>query len=130
MVGIFIGLSGCVIYAGVYVGNFYHVKNFCMAILRKYNLGCLLYRKGGRMKARIDARSAAPDFLIPYINMGLKIENGRIRNIPLPEHLIADGNSLSADKDGFFIHTHRGRSKSRLDMNFTQQERDWVKSTG
>lgn len=41
------------------------------------------------------------------------------------------GCSFGADKDGFFVYTHRGRSKSHKNpLTLTNKEIDWVESTG
>ena len=85
----------------------------------------LLYRKGGK----IDGRSAMPDFIKPYTTSNTKFSNDRYWNLKMPSDLNG-GYSLGADADGFFIHTHRARSKSRMDLNFTEKERKFIESTG
>lgn len=43
----------------------------------------------------------------------------------------AKGVSLGADKDGFFVHTHRARSKSyKNPLKITKKWIDWIESTG
>lgn len=44
---------------------------------------------------------------------------------------LPSGFSMGVDKDGYFIHTHRGRSKSRTNpAGFTKTEIKFVHSTG
>lgn len=66
--------------------------------------GLLLYKKGGKLNI--------------------------ITGLSKPEHLKDCGCSLGKDKNGFFIYTHRARSKSRKDLNFTQKEIKFIESTG
>jgi hypothetical protein len=63
----------------------------------------LLYKKGGKLVSK---------YITP------------------PEHLKGIGCSIGEDTNGYFLYTHRGRSKSRPDFNFTQKEIKWVESTG
>jgi hypothetical protein len=80
------------------------------------------YKKGGKL----DARKPVPEWLKPYVGNN-KPKNGIYRGLTgKPE----GGFSMGADANGFFLYTHRGRSKSRMDTNFTQKEKDWVESTG
>jgi hypothetical protein len=38
---------------------------------------------------------------------------------------------MGADKNGFFVYTHRGRCKSKMNpLKITKKEIDWVESTG
>ena len=44
---------------------------------------------------------------------------------------LPSGFSMGVDKDGYYIHTHRGRSKSRPNPSgFTQKEIKFINSTG
>jgi len=86
----------------------------------------LLYKKGGK----IHGNSAVPEFIKPYMVLSTKRKNGKFLGLTKPEHLSNCGCSLGADEDGFFLYTHRGRSKSRKDLNFTQKEIKFVESTG
>lgn len=65
----------------------------------------ILYKKGGKIKV---------------------IQRG----IAHPEHLKDIDCSIGEDTNGYFLYTHRGRSKSKKDFNFTQKEIKWVESTG
>lgn len=49
----------------------------------------------------------------------------------LDEEGLPCGFSMGVDKNGYYIHTHRGRSKSRTNpAGFTKQEIKFVNSTG
>lgn len=87
--------------------------------------GGLIYKKGGR----IDGRSSTPDFVKPYLTSSSKFENGKFFELAKPSSLM-DGFSMGADANGFFIYTHRARSKSRMDLDFTKKEQNFIESTG
>jgi hypothetical protein len=60
---------------------------------------------------------------------GLKIHPDLEKKIK--EEDLPSGFSMGVDKDGYFIHTHRGRSKSRSNPSgFTKTEIKFVSSTG
>jgi hypothetical protein len=86
----------------------------------------LLYRKGGKL----DGRSELPQWLIDYgVSSDAEIKNGKVFGLNKPSHLI-EGFSMGADANGFFIYTHRARSKSRMNTNFTEKEQKFIESTG
>jgi len=72
------------------------------------------------------------DKIIPLIiNKGIygtSYDNGRVFRLKYP---LSKGCSLGADKDGFFVFTHRARSKSKLSIEkITQKEIKFIESTG
>jgi hypothetical protein len=101
------------------------------------------------MKARIisaieNSRSLSKEMkgkVLKYIVRGQRFNNTEYRN-GLVLHLkqptgmskiskkIA-GCSIGADKNGFFVYTHRGRGKSHKDpLKITKREIDFIESTG
>jgi hypothetical protein len=58
---------------------------------------------------------------------GSKYITGSVYNLKCPY----DGVNLGADKDGFFVHTHRARSKSKSSVDkIPQKDIKFIKSTG
>lgn len=73
------------------------------------------------------------------INSYTTAENGKITGLRLHPDLEAriaeknlpNGFDMGIDKDGFFIHTHRGRSKSKESVDkITEEEIAFIDSTG
>lgn len=67
------------------------------------------------------------------------VGKGKVSNLQLHPDLkkkiksegLPSGFSIGVDKDGYFIHTHRARSKSRTNPSgFTQKEIKFIDSTG
>ena len=59
---------------------------------------------------------------------GTRYINGRVTRLKYP---ISSGCSLGADKNGFFVFTHRARSKSYPEIDkITQKDIKFIKSTG
>jgi len=71
-----------------------------------------------------------------YLLSTSEYNNGRVFDLRMAEGLSkisskVSGCSFGADKDGFFVYTHRGRSKSHKNpLTLTKKEIDWVESTG
>jgi hypothetical protein len=86
----------------------------------------IIYKKGGRL----DGRSKIPDFIEPRLTSSSTFKNGRWFGLSKPEHLRDCHCSLGADKEGFFLYTHRASSKRRMDLNFTKEEIKLIESTG
>lgn len=71
--------------------------------------------------------------------LGSKYKEGIFRGFKMPSELskkirdknLPDGFSMGLDKNGFFIYTHRGRSKSKMKPgSITVKDIKWVDSTG
>lgn len=79
------------------------------------------------------------DYCKPYISYYTKIKKAKIYSLELSSELLdrikelnaPRGFSMGIDKDGIFIHTHRGRSKSKDNINlFTLEDFKRTDSTG
>lgn len=76
------------------------------------------------------------DLIAPYVTASSRYNDGRLFGLRKPVGLgniskKISGCSFGADKDGFFVYTHRCRSKSHKNpLLFTKKEIDWVESTG
>lgn len=75
--------------------------------------------------------------ILKYLTSGSKYhEGGRVTSLKKPKELIeksskSNGVSMGADKDGFFVYTHRARSKSHLTPDkITVKEISFIDSTG
>ncbi len=72
----------------------------------------------------------------PLITSESQYRNGMVLRLKTPTGMgkissKVNGCSIGADKDGFFVYTHRARSKSKADpLKFTAKEIDWIESTG
>jgi hypothetical protein len=73
------------------------------------------------------------DLIEPLMNTGSKVRNGIVTGLRKPDGLSKkfNGVSLGADKDGFFVYTHRMSSK-RYDSPEAIPEKDikFIESTG
>ncbi len=69
--------------------------------------------------------------ILPMIiknKFGTMYNNGKVLNLKYSK---SNGCSLGADKDGFFVYTHRARSKSYPEIDKIPQSKiDFIKSTG
>ena len=68
-----------------------------------------------------------------YISSNTTYRNGHFRGLRKPkiEGKSFDGVGFGADKNGFYVYTHRARSKSKpLPEKITQKELKYIKSTG
>lgn len=79
------------------------------------------------------------DFAIEHLKSYTKANNGRITGLSLPDDFqkklkadnLPDGFDMGVDKDGYYIHTHRGRSKSKEDyMKIPKKDIEFINSTG
>jgi hypothetical protein len=86
----------------------------------------ILYKAGGK----IHGNNAVPEFIKPYMSGSVRREHGKFYGLSMPNDLKDGGFSMGADAKGFFIYTHRARSKSRMDLNFTEKEKKFIESTG
>lgn len=74
--------------------------------------------------------------IMPYVNTGSRYDNGRMFGLRKPPELSrtspkASGVSFGADSKGFFVYTHRCRSKSKHNWRLiSKREIDFVESTG
>lgn len=72
----------------------------------------------------------------PYVTSSTRYQNGMLFGLRKPSLLMktsskAKGVSFGANKDGFFVYTHRARSKSKSTPNgITKKEIDFIESTG
>lgn len=91
-------------------------------------------------KKSVQASRLLPAKLKPLIfqliNPDSFYRNGKVlRLTPAPRmrHISSKitGCSVGADKNGFFVYTHRARSKSYMDpLKITKKEIDYIESTG
>lgn len=71
-----------------------------------------------------------------FVTSSSTYRNGVLTGLKKPSLLIkksskAKGVSMGADKNGFFVYTHRARSKSKATPNgITKKEIDFIESTG
>ena len=71
-----------------------------------------------------------------YVTSSSKYRNGVLTGLKKPSILNskskkAKGVSMGADKNGFFVYTHRARSKSKKTPNgITAKEINFIESTG
>ena len=71
-----------------------------------------------------------------YITSSSTYKNGMFFGLRKPEGLFsisskASAVSFGANKDGFFVYTHRARSKAHKDpLKITKKEIDFIESTG
>ena len=79
------------------------------------------------------------DFASQHLDNITHAGDGRVSGLNLPSDFSAklknenlpNGFSMGVDKDGYYIHTHRARSKSHEDyMKITQKEIKFIDSTG
>ena len=76
------------------------------------------------------------DTIEKYLTSTSRYNNGRIYGLRKFNGMSKisskiSGVSFGADKDGFFVYTHRCRSKSNKDaLKITKKEIDFVESTG
>lgn len=79
------------------------------------------------------------EFAIEHLNSYTKAKNGKITGLSLPEDFntklknekLPNGFDIGVDKNGFFIHTHRGRSKSKTDyLKIPKKDIIFIDSTG
>jgi len=72
----------------------------------------------------------------PFITSGSRIQSGLILGLKKPVGFNSistktSGVSFGADKNGFFVYTHRARSKSKINpLKITKKEIDFIESTG
>ena len=74
--------------------------------------------------------------IMPYVTSGSRYSNGLLLSLRKPEGLSkisrkASAVSFGADKNGFFVYTHRSRSKSYKDpLRIPKKDIDYIESTG
>lgn len=70
--------------------------------------------------------------ILPLINSTTRYNNGIVVNLTKPHGKQSiKGCGLGADKNGFFVMTHRARSKSYKNINdIPQKEINFIESTG
>lgn len=90
------------------------------------------------VKGKVERSKKIPkeikDKIFPLIAVNTtKYNNGRVfrLNIPKIDGKSFDGVDLGADKDGFFVFTHRARSKSKSEISkIPKKDIEFIKSTG
>jgi len=76
------------------------------------------------------------EIILKYVTNSSRYANGSVYGLRKPNGMSKistkiSGCSMGADKDGFFVYTHRCRSKSKIDpLKITKKEIDFVESTG
>lgn len=79
------------------------------------------------------------EIALNHLKMYTKANKGKITGLELHKDLkkkikekdLPDGFDMGIDKDGFFIHTHRGRSKSyKSPEKITEKDIKFIDSTG
>jgi hypothetical protein len=86
--------------------------------------------------ALLNSRSIPSDMkdkILPFVSSGSKYSNKRIYGLIKPKikGKSFDGVSLGADKNGFFVYTHRARSKSYDGINkIPDKDIKFIESTG
>ena len=74
--------------------------------------------------------------ILKYVTSSSRYNNGRVFGLAKPLGMTKisskiSGCSMGADKDGFFVHTHRARSKSfATPLKITKKAIDFIESTG
>lgn len=74
--------------------------------------------------------------ILKYVTSSSRYDNGRVFGLTKPLGMSkisskVNGCSMGADKDGFFVYTHRARCKSFLSpMKITKKCIDFIESTG
>jgi len=79
------------------------------------------------------------DFALKHLQQYSKAKNGKVSGLSIPDDLnkkLKDGNlpcgfDIGVDKNGYYIHTHRARSKSKEDyMKIPKKDIIFIDSTG
>lgn len=76
------------------------------------------------------------ELILKYVSITSRYKNGCVYGLRKPSGMSKisskiSGCSFGADKNGFFVYTHRGRCKSHENpLKITKKEIDWVESTG
>ena len=74
--------------------------------------------------------------ILKYTTSSSRYDNGRVFGLTMPSSMYkisskVRGCSMGADKDGFFVYTHRARCKSfATPMKITKKCIDFIESTG
>jgi len=74
--------------------------------------------------------------ILPLVTASGSYRNGMVFGLKKPigfylKSTKASGVSFGADKKGFFVYTHRARSKSHANWKtITKKEINWIESTG
>jgi hypothetical protein len=98
-----------------------------------YKKNVLTFKHGGILANVNKLSKEAKTLIQPHLNSSSKYKKGMGFGLSRPDGMDpgSKGLGFGADKDGFFIHTHRARSKSRKDpLKFAQKEIKFIKSTG
>lgn len=91
------------------------------------------YKSGGILSGVKKIPNDMKDLIQPYITSSSKYsqKSGNVTGLTKPDGFKAEGVSFGANKDGFFVYTHRARSKSHKDpFKITEKEKSFIKSTG
>jgi hypothetical protein len=91
-------------------------------------------RKSVQLSRKIPAKMK--EEILKYVTSSSRYNNGRVFGLAKPSAMAkisskVSGCSMGADKDGFFVHTHRARSKSfATPLKITKKAIDFIESTG
>jgi hypothetical protein len=91
-------------------------------------------RKSIQLSRKIPAKMK--EEILNYVTSSSRYNNGRVFGLVKPSAMFKisskiSGVSMGADKDGFFVYTHRARSKSfSTPLKITKKAIDSIESTG
>ena len=91
-------------------------------------------RKSIQLSRKIPAKMK--EEILKYVTSSSRYNNGRVFGLVKPSAMFKisskiSGVSMGADKDGFFVYTHRARCKSfATPLKITKKCIDFIESTG
>jgi hypothetical protein len=101
-----------------------------------YKIKVNIYRDGGLLSYAKKLDNRMKENIRPYLTSSSKYKNGKVFGLNKPAEMTGisskvSGVSMGADKNGFFVYTHRARSKSHnTPLNIPKKEIDFIESTG
>jgi hypothetical protein len=76
------------------------------------------------------------EIILKYVTTSSRYKDGAVYGLRKPNGMSKiskkiSGCSLGADKNGFFVYTHRARCKSKMNpLKITKKDIDFIESTG
>lgn len=93
-----------------------------------YNKNSASNTRDGILRYAIKIPKVFKEVIKPYLTPESKYAKGKVMGLRNP---LENGLGMGADKNGFFMHTHRGRSKSfPTPESIPAKDIKWVESTG
>jgi hypothetical protein len=95
-----------------------------------------IYKNGGILSYARKLDNIMKENIKTYITSSSTYKKGKIFGLNKPNEMNtisekASGVSMGADKNGFFVYTHRARSKSHSSpLDIPKKEIDFIESTG